>query len=161
MSHSHAMFRRTRDECQSATPSNCRHPLAPESAGTAELPRRTFCPFGRELSSPQTVSRRRTPQCPRGVERRERTADDDAHDDPEACSTALRPPASRSRPRQRGHDRRHGSRDPSLDGPTEIEHVLDNRIGGRAGLNPRTLVPEYRVPFYCVPPKSACRNGDG
>jgi hypothetical protein len=39
------------------------------------------------------------------------------HDDHWAASAALRPPASRSRPRHRGRDHRHGSRNPSLDGP--------------------------------------------
>jgi hypothetical protein len=56
------------------------------------------------------------PRCPRGVERRERTADDDPHDDHGAPSAALRPPASGSRPPHRGRDHRHRSRDPSLDG---------------------------------------------
>jgi hypothetical protein len=57
------------------------------------------------------------PQCPRGVERRKRTADDRPHDDHGAPSAALRPPASGSRPRHRGPDHRHGRRGSSLDGP--------------------------------------------
>src|SRR3979411_2150814 len=41
------------------------------------LPSRPFCTFRHELSSlPRTISRRRTAKVPRGVERRQGTADD-------------------------------------------------------------------------------------
>ena len=57
------------------------------------------------------------PQCPRVVERRQRTADDHPHDDHGAPSAALRPSASGSRPGHRGRGHRHGSRGSSLERP--------------------------------------------
>src|SRR5438128_2163018 len=56
------------------------------------------------------------PHRPRGVERREGTADDHFHAEHGPSAAALRPPASESRPTHRGRDRRHGPRSPSLDG---------------------------------------------
>ena len=68
------------------------------------------------------------PQCPRGVERRKRTADDHPHDDHGAPSAALRPPASGSRPTHRGRDRRHGPRGPSLDGAWVARRSADGVV---------------------------------
>ena len=62
------------------------------------------------------------PQCPRVVERRQRTADDHPHDDHGAPSATLRPPASGSCPGHGGRDHRHGSRGPSLDGRGWLDH---------------------------------------
>ena len=53
---------------------------------------------------------------PRGVERREGTADDHFHADHGSLAAALRPPASEPRPTHRRRDRRHRPRSPSLDG---------------------------------------------
>ena len=78
------------------------------------------------------------PQCPRGVERRERTADDHPHDDHGPPSAALRPPASGSRPTHRGRDHRHGPRGPSLDGPWVA------RQGAEGRGEPRRDGPERR-----------------
>jgi len=48
------------------------------------------------------------PHRPRGVERREGTADDHLHADHGPPAAPLRPPASESRPTDGGRDRRHG-----------------------------------------------------
>ena len=51
---------------------------------SAELSPRTFCSFRRELSSLRRdgLTSADARKCPRGVERRNRTLDDHAHDDP-------------------------------------------------------------------------------
>ena len=67
------------------------------------------------------------PQCPRGVERRERTADDHPDDDHGPPSAALRPSASGSRSRHRERNHRHGSRGPSLDGPRVAQPDTEGR----------------------------------
>jgi hypothetical protein len=94
---------------------HCSSSSGPETPSGATFT--TFCTFRRELSSLRwTISRLRTANLPRGVERRDGTADDHPHDDHWARSAALRPPASESRPTHRGHDHRNGPRSPSLDG---------------------------------------------
>ena len=89
----------------------------------AELSPRTFCTFPRELSSRRAVA----PHRPRGVERREQTADDHVHADHGPPAAALRPPASASRPTHRRRDRRHGPRRPSLDGAWVAGRGADGR----------------------------------
>jgi hypothetical protein len=54
-----------------------------------------------------------SPPCPRGVERRQRTADDHAHGDSSPPAAALRPPGLGSRPTHGGREYRYGSRGPS------------------------------------------------
>ena len=95
---------------------------------SAELSPRTFCIFRRELSSPTDHSQvGERPACLRGVERRQRTADDHPHDNYGPPSAALRPPASGSRPTHGGRDHRHGSRGPSLDGPWVARQGTESR----------------------------------
>src|SRR5713101_5449902 len=64
---------------------------------------------------------------PRGVERREGTADDHFDADHGPPAAALRPPASESRPTHRVRDCRHGSRSPSLDGAWVAWRGADGR----------------------------------
>src|SRR5262249_46180430 len=90
----------------------------------AELSPWTFCIFGHEFSSRRTISSRRTPARFRGVERRERTADDRPDGSP---SAALRPPASGSRTTHKGHDHRYRSRSPSLDRPWLAQEDTEGR----------------------------------
>ena len=60
-------------------------------------------------------------------ERSEETADDHFHADYGPPAAALRPPASESRPTNRGRDHRHGSRGPSLDGARVAGPGADGR----------------------------------
>ena len=94
---------------------------------SSELSPRTFCTFPRELSSRRLGRSHR----PRGVERREETADDRFHADHGPPAATLRPPPSASRPTHRGRDRRHGPRSPSLDGAWLAGRGADGR--GRSG----------------------------
>jgi hypothetical protein len=83
-------------------------------AGFTDIPRLWARVVGTMHGGRSQVSGR--PQCLRRVERRERTADDHPHDDSGPTVTALRPPASGSRPTHGGRDHRHRSRSPSLNG---------------------------------------------
>ena len=86
------------------------------------------------------------PHRPRGVERREETADDRFHADHGPPAAALRPPPSASRPTHRGRDRRHGPRSPSLNGAWLAGRGADGRglsgCGGPHGAGAPTGGPE-------------------
>jgi hypothetical protein len=87
---------------------------------------------------------------PRGVERREGTADDRPHADQSPPAAALRPPASASRPTHWGRDRRHEPRSASLDGAWVARRGADGRrlfgCGGPQGTATPAGGPEAAAP---------------
>src|SRR5262249_4222938 len=105
----------------------------------------------------------------RGVERRPPAVDDYPRDDYGTPSTALRPPASGSRPTHgRGHHR-HESRRPALDRPWVASHGTEDRAqpGRHEPGNGRTPArssdaPTTREEAYSTPsahPRSASNLG--
>jgi hypothetical protein len=105
-----------RSSCQTCGAPVTRSKQKLRSDGHAQRSRGPSCPDGH--SAPSSASCRHGdslmsadgPKCPQGVERCERTADDQSHDDHGAPSVVLRPPASESGPGHRERDHRHGSR---------------------------------------------------
>jgi hypothetical protein len=116
-------------------------------------------------------------QCPREVERRERTGDDHPHDDHRARA-AVRPPPSRSRPPHGGRNHRHRSRGSSLDGPWLAPRGTESRRHPGRGDEPENIrtpagdrgapatreeahgSPSARPRPACLHPTQALERGD-